>query len=34
MSSAADVLCMRGVGEVCMCMARGGVPGEGVSGLV
>ena len=34
-SSAADVLCMRGVGEVCemcICLARGGVSGEGVSG--
>ena len=34
-SIAADVLWMRGVGEVCemcMCFARGGVGGEGVSG--
>ena len=40
-SSVADVLCMsvvsgmRGVGgicEMCMCLARGGVGGEGVSG--
>ena len=32
MSSAADVIWMRGVGEVCekcMCLARGGVGGEG-----
>ena len=30
-SSAADVLWMRGVGGVCeMCLARGGVGGEGV----
>ena len=34
-SSAADVLWMRGVGEVfqmCMCLARGGVGGRGASG--
>ena len=34
-SSAADVLWMKGVGEICemcMCLARGGVGGEGVSG--
>ena len=37
-SSAANVLGMsvvrgmRGVGGVCMCLARGGVGGEGVSG--
>ena len=34
-SSAADVLWMRGVGvvcEMCMCLARGGVGGEGVIG--
>ena len=34
-SSAADVLWMRGVGglcEMCMCLALGGVGGEGVSG--
>ena len=34
-SSAADVLWMRGVGkvcEMCMCLARSGVGGEGESG--
>ena len=34
-SSAADLLGMRGVGgvcEICMCLARGGVDGEGVIG--
>ena len=34
MSSAADVLRMRGVGGMCeMCMARGGVGGEWIRGL-
>ena len=35
-SSAVDLLGMRGVGgvcEMCMCLAQGGVGGEGMSGL-
>ena len=32
-SSAADVLGMRGVGKVCMCFARGGVQDEWIRGL-
>ena len=31
-SSAADMRGVRGVGEMCMCLARGGVGGEGVIG--
>ena len=31
-SSAPDVQWRRGVGEMCMCLTRGGMSGEGVSG--